>query len=133
MKAALTALLLADPDLQALVGDRIHWGRAPAHVTAFPYLNLTLVTDPARYTLEGEAEVHATVVQVDGWAQTAVAVEGLRWAVRGLLSGYRGTRDGIRFRGAFVAGSRDLDGRSLGDLDGLFGASVDLNIKWSRA
>ncbi|MBR9765333.1 MAG: DUF3168 domain-containing protein [Rhodobacteraceae bacterium] len=133
MKAALTALLLADPDLQARVADRIHWGRPPAHAAGFPCLNLTMVSAPVTYTLDGEAELRRATVQLDAWAQTASEAEALRWEVRSLLSGYRGARDGVRFRGAFVMGARDLDGRGLGDLGPLFGVSIDLSIRWSAA
>ncbi|PJE26815.1 Protein of unknown function [Pseudooceanicola antarcticus] len=133
MKAALTALLLADPDLQARIGSRINWGTPPAHAAGFPCLNLTMVSAPVTYTLDGEVETQSCTVQVDAWAQTASEAEVLRWEVRSLLSGYRGTTGGVRFRGAFVRGSRDLDGRGLGDLGPLFGMSIDLSIRWNAA
>ena len=133
MKGALTALLLADPDLQTRVGTRISWNTPPAHAAGFPCLNLTMVSAPLTYTLDGEAGTQSCTAQVDAWAQSASEAEALRWEVRSLLSGYRGVTGGVRFRGAFVMGSRDLDGRGLGDLAALFGVSIDLRIRWSVA
>ncbi|MGI3164981.1 tail completion protein gp17 [Pseudooceanicola sp. 200-1SW] len=131
MKAALTALLLSDPALQARVGARVNWSVPPAHAGGFPCLGLTLINAPTTYTLEGEAEVQRSNVQVDAWAVTAADAEALRAEVQGLLSGFRGVVAGVRFRGAFLRGARDLDGRSLGDLGPLFGVSIDLTIRWS--
>ncbi len=131
MKAALTALLLADADLGAWVGSRIHWGVLPAHAAALPYLNLTLVSAPAAYTLDGETETSTSAVQIDAWATSALEADRLRWEVRACLSGYRGTQGGVTFRRIFVSGSRDLSGRDLGDLAPLFGASIDVGIRWS--
>ena len=133
MKAALTALLLSDPDLQARVGTRVNWSAPPAHAGGFPYLGLTLVSAPVAYTLDGEVEVQRSTVQLDAWAATAAEAEALRWEVRSLLSGFRGVVEGVFFRGAFVIGARDLDGRGLGDLCPLFGVSIDLSIRWSAA
>ncbi|QOL80542.1 tail completion protein gp17 [Pseudooceanicola spongiae] len=131
MKAALTALLLADADLQARVGSRIHWGVLPAHAAALPYLNMTLVSAPVAYTLDGETETSTSTVQIDAWATSALEADRLRWEVRTCLSGYRGTRAGVTFRRIFIAGSRDLSGRDLGDLSALFGVSIDVTIRWS--
>tara|TARA_R110000868_G_scaffold369682_3_gene633073 strand:- start:5487 stop:5888 length:402 start_codon:yes stop_codon:yes gene_type:complete len=130
MRAALTALLLADPDLAARVGARIHWGVLPAHAAALPYLNLMLVSAPVGYTLDGEAATSTSTVQIDAWASTALEAEQLRWDVRACLSGYRGTRDGVTFARIFVSGTRDLSGRDLGDLSALFGTSLDVTIRW---
>jgi hypothetical protein len=131
MKAALTALLLADADLGARIGTRIHWGVLPAHSAALPYLNLTLVSAPVAYTLDGETDAASATVQIDAWATSALEAERIRWAVRACLSGYRGTQGGVTFRRIFVSGSRDLSGRDLGDLSALFGASIDVGIRWS--
>lgn len=133
MEEAFTDLLLADVGLVALCGNRIHWGIQPDGVQRFPYLNLTVVSDPVAYYLDGEAGVQEVRVQLDAWAESYLGAVAVQRAARALLSGYIGTIGTVAFSGMLVETGIDLDGLSPGDTRQLFGRSVDVSVSWGPA
>ena len=132
MKEALTALLLQHTPLQGLVGDRIHWLRQPRDAFGFPYVNLTVISDPRSYHMAGESALRTTRVQVDVWAEKYGEAEAVQRLLADLLSGYRGTSDGVRFQGIFVGGERDMTDQTTGEERQLFRINVDLSISWNK-
>ncbi|MFW2541531.1 DUF3168 domain-containing protein [Primorskyibacter sp. 2E107] len=132
MEEALTALLLGHAPLQALVGTRVHWLTQPRGVTGFPYLNLTVISDPRSYHMGGESALRQSRVQADAWAETYAGAKDVGRALGGFLSGYRGVSDGINFQGVFVGDDRDLTDRTTGEERQLFRISVDLQISWNK-
>ncbi|EBA11791.1 tail completion protein gp17 [Roseobacter sp. CCS2] len=133
MEEAFTDLLQADAGLAALCDDRIHWGIQPDGIQQFPYLNLTLVSDPVAYYLDGEAGVQRVRVQLDAWAESYLGAVAVQRAASMLLSGYIGTVGVIAFKGMLVETGRDLDGLSPGDAQQLYGRSVDVLVHWGAA
>ncbi len=133
MEEAFTNLLLGDAGVTALCGDRIHWGIQPDGVQVFPYVNLTLISDPVVYYLDGEAGVQRARIQLDAWAESYLDAVAVQRAVRSLLSGYLGTVGSIAFSGISVETGRDLDGLSPGDAQQLFGRSVDVLVNFGAA
>jgi hypothetical protein len=104
MEEALIALLLADPGVATVAGDRVHWLRRPQG-EATPALVLTRVGGGHAYTYGGRDELIETRVQIDAWAETYGAAKALARAVTSLLSGYRATSGPIR--SAFLNAERD--------------------------
>lgn len=132
MEEALTALLLGLVPLQAHVGDRIHWVRQPSAVGHFPYLNLTVISDPRSYHMKGESALRSTRVQADFWAETYSATKAAQEAMTDALSGYSGVQSGVRFQGIFIGEDRDLTDKTTGEERQLFRISVDLLISWNK-
>ncbi len=132
MKADLTSLILGLSDMLPL-GGRVHWGLQPQNASALPYANLALLSGPQSYSLDGDTGRREDLVQADIWSASADQAEALRLSLQSALSGWRGIVGATRFRGVFLAGFRDLDGRGLGDQAPIHGASVDLLIRWNAA
>ena len=133
MRAAITALLLADADLSALVAGRVHWGRLPAAVDTLPYINLTVISAPRVYSMDGGSLLRQALLQADCWGASAAQAGQVADTITALISGYRGTVAGVFLRGLFIEGERELTGRGLGDLENLFGRSIDFRARWNAA
>lgn len=134
MEEALTALLLGHAPLAAELGTRIHWRMQPRKGTAFPYLNLSVISDPRSYHMGGETALRQTRVQADVWAETyseAKAIVRLLTSPA-FLSGYRGTGEGVRFQGIFVGDPKDFTDQTTGEERQLFRISVDFLISWNK-
>lgn len=132
MNEALTALLLGHVPLADLITDRVHWGRQPAHAKGFPYLNLTRVFAPRDYHMRGETDLRKTRVQIDIWAETFGAADAVQDTLASVLSGFRGSLEGVSFQGIFIVGSRDLTDQTTGGERQLFRISVDYQISWNK-
>lgn len=130
MEEALTALLLADAGLSALVADRVHWRMLPASVKARPYVSLQVISSPDDYDLQGRSEVSEWRLQADIWAESYGGVVSVERALRDLMAGYLGEASGIRFHSVFVENGRDKSVKDATDAK-LFGRSVDLMVSWS--
>jgi len=126
------ALLLGHAPLAALVGNRVHWLVQPRSVTGFPYVNLTVVSDPRSYHMKGETGLRKTRVQVDAWAETYEGAKAVADAVTDYLSGYSGAINGTAFQSIFIVGSRDLTDSTTGEERQLFRISVDLETSWHK-
>lgn len=87
---ALAELLMADPAVSALVGDRIFPRLLPDGAT-FPAIVITKVSGGGTYTNGGDTGLETARVQIDCYsADGASAVIELKTAVRRKLSGFRG-------------------------------------------
>ena len=134
MEEALTDLLLGHAPLQAIVGKRVHWLLQPRGVSGFPYLNLTVVSDPRAYHMAGQSGLRQTRVQVDMWAETYAAAKAASRVItdEAFLSGYAGKKGGINFQKIGIGGERDLTDQTTGEERQLFRISVDLEISWNK-
>ena len=126
MQGALTALLLGDAGVTALVGTRVHWRRQPNRQNAFPYLGLTQVSGIEDYELEGESGLSRAGVQIDAWGSDYGEAVALSDAVKSALSGYKGVSAGVTIHGIFARSARDLDGDLPSGV--VFGISRDFEI-----
>lgn len=133
MEAALTALLLGHAPLTALVADRVHWQRLPREVAGLPYVALQTVTEGRGYTYQGPIALRSDRVQIDTWAETAADRLAVAEVLEALLSGYRGTLEGVALRGIFMAGGRDMDDETAEGARQLFRRQQDIFVKWRRA
>lgn len=132
MQEELTSLLLGHAPLTGLVGMRVHWLRLPESVKGYPYVNLQVVSGPVTYHSKGATALEQTRVQADVWAETYTSVVAVAGALKGLLSGYRGDVDGVKFRGIFLDGARDGDGETVKGEKYLFRHTMDFMINWKE-
>lgn len=107
MQEALTALLLADTAIAGLTGsgDRLYWN-VGEQGKPDPMAVLYLISGVPDYHMQGPSGLVESRVQVDCRAGTVAEALALARAVEARLSGYRGTRDGIKFMGIFKQSER---------------------------
>lgn len=98
---ALTAAVLADPGLSAIVGDRAWWKRRPKGTPA-PCLVMTLTSAPWDYTSEGRQGLVGRQVQFDGYSLDATQDAALADALRAFLDRLAGGG----FDSAFIENER---------------------------
>lgn len=96
IEGAIRNLLLLDPAIVAIVGDRIYPQQLPEDTDTFPAITLWTVTDdPADENHEGSGGLFTCTVQVSAWARTSATQGGyttarkLALAVREALLGKR--------------------------------------------
>lgn len=124
------ALLAGSPELAALVGPRIRWGRMPAAGAVLPYVTLAEIELPRVYTADGGTGRRRCLVQADAWGGDDQAATEVSDAVISALDGYRGQLAGVRILSVMVDGIRDLDAGDLGDRVATERRSIDFAIRW---
>lgn len=103
MEQHLRSLLLARPEVSALVGERVDWGVRPQGDPA-PAICLAVIFDgPADHSLDGPGISRARI-QIDSFAGHYADAKAVSSAVRTMLDGYG---DGV-LTSCFLAGARDL-------------------------
>lgn len=132
MEAAITALLLADARARRLVGDRIHWVRAPQKQTAGTYAVLQVVSSQPDYHMQGPSGLESRRLQIDAYAETFLGAVEASDALLAVIEGYRGTVGGIRLQAGFIDSRRDLPTADAGEVKRLFRRSADIIIWHSR-
>ncbi|MGZ2455461.1 DUF3168 domain-containing protein [Rhizobium anhuiense] len=130
MEAAIIALLLADARVKAIAGDRVHFVRAPQGLPR-PYGLLTVVSGTEDYTMQGASGLGSARMQIDGYGETYKSARDLVEAMLAVLSGFRGERSGVNFKGIFIDSRRDLPASDSGDVTPLFRRSADIIIWFS--
>lgn len=107
----LAAILGADPDVAAIVGDRIYPVTMPDAPT-YDLIVLTKASGVGNYDLVGDVGVEGARVQVDCHSDKgASACIALKTAVRRALSGYRGgptSSEPCAIQGIFCINDFDL-------------------------
>ena len=107
MQEALTALLLADTAIAGLTGggDRLYWN-VGEQGKPDPMAVLYLISGVPDYHMQGPSGLVESRVQIDCRAGTVAEALALARAIEARLSGYRGTQDGIKFKGIFKQSER---------------------------
>jgi hypothetical protein len=101
MQEDLRAMLLAEPELTALVGTRITWnGRAQG--SPLPAIVLTTVSEVTDYTYGASVTLLTSRVQADIWATSYGSAIGVDRAMAPTLNGYRGHYGATDFEGIFL-------------------------------
>lgn len=133
MEEALTALLLADAGIVAIVGQRITWASRPQS-SALPAIVLHRIDGAPEYADEGEVGLFSARVQVDCWAADAAGVAGqskarqLGRAIKDLVSGYEDDSSPVAFDAIFVEDEQDSFEQGVGG-PSLWRVRIDL-IVW---
>lgn len=131
MEEAITALLLADPALALLVGNRVHWGRIPQGKTGTAIV-LQVVGGAPDYTLAGPSGLEPSRVQVDGYALTALEAKQACNRALDVLGFQRGPVLGVTLQGGFIDSRRDFQPDAAGGSERLYRRSSDIIIWHSR-
>jgi hypothetical protein len=128
MRAALTARLLGDAQLAALVGGRVHWSRQPPMDRARPFVGLQLISAAPFYNVARGGSLVDGSLQIDVWADDLATAEAVAARVRPLVSGWRDLVAGVC--GIVIDAERDLDGDTARGASALFGISIDISGTW---
>lgn len=102
MEEELRALLLADVDVAALVGNRVDFGGSPEG-TRDPRIVGWTIDDAEGHSTSGPDGLSQGRVQLDCYGETYKSAKLLSRAVRRALDGYSGGG----FQGIFLDGVRD--------------------------
>ena len=105
MEEALSAYLLADAGLTALVENRVNWNARP-QAQASPSVVLTRVGGTRDYTMSGASGLVESRIQIDCWGKSFGSSIGVSRAVTAALSGLQTTIGGIRLHGSFLESER---------------------------
>lgn len=105
MEEALSAYLLADAGLTALVDNRVNWNARP-QAQASPSVVLNRVGGTPAYSMTGASGLVQSRIQIDAWGKTFSSVIGVSRALKEALSGISATVGGIRFQGSFIDSER---------------------------
>lgn len=106
MEAAIIALMLAHAPLTALVGGRIK-PVVRGQGQPLPAVVFNRITGARDMTMAGPSGTAESLVQIDCYGETYAATKAVANAVRGVLSGYRGTVGGVEVLGVFLESERD--------------------------
>lgn len=97
--SGLRTLLLATSGVTALLGTSTD-GVFAAHVpsgTQRPYVVMHGISGPGHHHLRGASAIENPLIQVECWAATSLAADGLADAVIAALDGYRGSMGSSQF------------------------------------
>lgn len=130
MEEALRALLLSDPTIVGLVGQRIYWNDIP-QATAGDLIVLHKISGAPSYTLRGPTSLRGSRVQINTRADKVVDAWAIERAVEAKLSGFRGSQGGVMFAGIFLEDSAELTSEKTGT-DLYRGTRSDYSV-WSKA
>lgn len=133
IKTALTALILGDAGVSALVGNRVHWLRLPDGVDGLPYLILQGVGDEGGYTLDGDMGLDSSRVQIDVYAGSQLAAWDIERAMRALLSGYSGTVGGVEIQWCQFLTRRDMPPVKVAAAEWRSRSTADYRFRWKLA
>jgi hypothetical protein len=109
IEAGLTALLLGNTAVAAIVGDRVYPLVLPGkpgteevrkYVPSVTYQRVS--STRVAGTLQGPSELVGARIQVDAWADSYATVKHLADAIRSAVDGFKGTAGGKDIQGAFL-------------------------------
>lgn len=128
MEDALRALLVGDVAVTALVGQRVYWGTIPQG-SAAPSVAMYVITRLSSYTMQGSDGLEESRIQIDVRDTELARAWQVRDAIKSLISGYRGTVQGIALQGLFLVSERQRF-ESIGS-ESFHTVSMDVQV-WSR-
>jgi len=102
IESILRAILVADPDVAAIIGSRAYQGRLPREPT-FPAIVYQMISRPQ----DGLTGIVQARMQYTCMAESWREAADLADAARCCLHGYRGVRDGARIEYIQYAGQHD--------------------------
>jgi len=124
MKKGLRDLLIAAPDVNAIVGNRVRVNRLPEG-TDFPTIVIKFVASQNINTLNGTNATQQRLVQVDCWGNNPKEADTLAIAVHAVLNSFQGTlSDGTYIQGCFPSGDVDLNDEELH----ISGIAIDFSV-----
>lgn len=128
VEEAITARLIADAAVSALVGDRVYWVER-IQGEDYPGITLQIFDEDRAQHLKGFHSLQQLSVQLDGWALTYASGKAIKEAAIACLVP-AATSSGFKFNRGFVR-ARDLTDRS-GERP-IFRPSLDFTLSYSLA
>lgn len=125
MEVQLTARLLSEESLTAVVDDRITWLRRDQG-GATPAIVLHRIDGAPDYHSLGPSGLVESRVQADCWGATYAEAKAAATALKAVMSGARFAQGVVRFDAVFVIDERDQTFDETGGA--IYRTSVDLNI-----
>lgn len=129
MKAALTARLLADSGLSAVIDDHVSWGVRPQG-EALPGIVLNQVTAGRRYNHSGFDGLTAPRLQVDCYASTQLQAQQVGDLVVAAIEP-AATVSGVDFGEAFLEAGRDMPAVDLPGGTRAFRHMLEFRFTWA--
>lgn len=110
LRTALITRLDESATYSSLVGTRTYpdWARSSAK---FPYVTLTVSGSQVLHQQQGAVGLKMYAIQLDIWAANPAQRDSVFEAVRNILDGWSGTRDGVDIRVVDLQGDSDLTER----------------------
>lgn len=134
MQEAITSVFLADADLTAMVGDRVHWVRQIGGDYAGPYVNLRIVSDDDRQRNGRAAGPSVSVVQADCWAARYSEAVDVARAVSALVQSKRyADVAGFNLTRVVRRSWRDMGLDERADGASVYRVSIDFEVAWTKA
>lgn len=103
----LRTFMLADATIAGLVGTRVYPNILPQSPTV-PAISYQFISGTDDVTTDGPSGLANPTIQIDCWATTYAAMDGLFQAVRKRINGYSGLAGTIAVHGVFLVRKRDL-------------------------
>ena len=132
IESTLSAYLLADAGISALVGTRIYPEQFPDPTTesstTMPTITYSLISENAAQTYDNHTW-YAARIQVDAWASSYKSAHDTAAAVHSALHGYRGAWGGNTIGGVFRKRKNDLPAPDVK----LHRVSADYMVNYSEA
>lgn len=134
MEEQIIAALLADPDVSALVGNKVYPGRVPQGVLP-PAIVFNTVASVPEYADGGEIGLTESSIQIDCWAETYGSAKVISRAVSKLLSGKWFTAGDVEFQFVLQDSARDLstDSVRVNQADYYYRAMLEFTVWHSPA
>lgn len=131
MEEALSARLLADVAMAALVRTTVHWLERPAG-SALPGVTLQLLSAGRSYDHDGAAGLSGPRVRVDCWGASYGSAKLVARAVIAAIEP-PAVSGGIAFSNSFLIGERDLGPEDIPGGGKAFRVSMDFYVWWKRS
>jgi hypothetical protein len=114
IEMALRQVLIADPAVFALIGNRCYPAEAP-QAPVYPLVIIQEVTNESEYSMDGAVGLGRARFQFNCDGKSALEVQSLRTALRNALGGFKGLvtitglspPQAVRIQGAFLVMGHD--------------------------
>lgn len=126
MEEAITALLLGNSAVAAIVGDRVNWSARPDDAD-LPAVTLHRISGRQERTMGGRSGLVSSAVQVDCWGRSFRDAKLLGRAVIPALPHARSTTGGIVLQGVFIESESDTVDQTDPD-DPLFRTRIEISV-----
>ncbi len=124
IEEAIIQRLLTTSAVTAIAGTRVYPGSLPQAVT-LPAIVFNKISGAPLYADAGEVGLEECRLQIDSWAATYGAAKELARAVRGSLSAFTGTSEGVECLSVELDAERDLRETGSNQADYSYRTSCD--------
>ncbi|WP_374390199.1 DUF3168 domain-containing protein [Brevundimonas sp.] len=128
MEEAIANLLLNNPAVAAIAGDRVNWSARPDD-DALPAVTLHRISGAHDATMAGRSGLIASRVQIDAWGRTYREAKLLARAIVPALPHARTLTGGVVLQGIFI--DTESDTFEGDDPEPLYRTRIDISV-WHK-